>query len=237
VAAGRTAQFRVKAMQSADSRQTTSHEVGFKAADSASNFSIQYPQHLATGAILFEPGEQRRLYRVESGAICHYMRPADGEHEIIEFAFAGDIVGLGHSPTHVSTAKAMVESNVSVITDADLDRALQNDSKLFFKLADAGEREFDYFRNRSLEGDLLPPLERVANYLLAISSIESSEGREATIIADDFSSDFVADQLQISVDTLTTVLLSLQRSGFVDVSDIGLRILDVPGLEKLAATA
>jgi CRP-like cAMP-binding protein len=108
---------------------------------------------------------------------------------------------------------------------------------LFFKLADAGEREFDYFRNRSLEGDLLPPLERVANYLLAISSIESSEGREATIIADDFSSDFVADQLQISVDTLTTVLLSLQRSGFVDVSDIGLRILDVPGLEKLAATA
>jgi len=33
------------------------------------------------------------------------------------------------------------------------------------------------------------------------------------------------------------VLLSLQRSGFVDVSDLGLRILDVPGLEKLAATA
>jgi len=165
------------------------------------------------------------------------MRPADGEHEIIEFAFAGDIIGLGHSPTHVSTAKAMVESNVSVITDADFDRALQNDNKLFFKLADAGEREFDYFRNRSLEGDLLPPLERVANYLLAISSIEISEGREATIIADDFSSGFVADQLQISVDTLTTVLLSLQRSGFVDVSDLGLRILDVPGLEKLAATA
>ena len=52
----------------------------------------------------------------------------------------------------------------------------RNDNKLFFKLADAGEREFDYFRHRSLEGDLLPPLERVANFLLAISSIEDFRG-------------------------------------------------------------
>lgn len=223
-------------MQGAPYPQSVRQDIKFKAAESGSNSSDRH-QHLVTGAILFEPGKPRHLYRVESGAICHYMRPADGEHEIIEFAFPGDIIGLGYSATHVSTAKAMVETDVSVITDADLDLALQQDNKLFFKLADAGEREFDYFRNRSLEGDLLPPLERVASYLLAIASIEGSEGREATVIADDFSSGFVADQLQISVDTLTTVLLSLQRSGFVDVSDMGLRIRDVPGLEKLAATA
>ena len=223
-------------MQSVPSRQIIRQDITFKTAESGSNSPDRY-QHLVTGAVLFEPGQQRRLYRVESGAICHYMRPTDHEHEIIEFAFPGDIIGLGHSTTHVSTAKAMVATNVSIITDADLDLALQKDNKLFFRLADAGEREFDYFRHRSLEGDLLPPLERVASFLLAIASIEGSEGREATVIADDFSSGFVADQLQISIDTLTTVLLSLQRSGFVDVSDVGLRILDLRGLEKLAAAA
>ena len=222
-------------MQSAPSQQTLLPGIAFKLAECGSSPSKPY-QHLATGAMLFEPGQQRRLYRIENGAICHYVRPVDGEHEIIEFAFPGDIIGLGYSPTHVSTAKAMIETDVSIITDADLDLALQQDNKLFFRLADAGEREFDYFRNRSLEGNLLPPLERVASYLLAVASIEGSEGREATVIADDFSSGFVADQLQISVDTLTTVLLSLQRSGFVDVSDMGLRIRDVPELEKLAAT-
>jgi CRP/FNR family transcriptional regulator, anaerobic regulatory protein len=223
-------------MQSVPSRQIIRQDITFKMAENGSNSPDRY-QHLVTGAVLFEPGQQRRLYRVESGAICHYMRPADHEHEIIEFAFPGDIIGLGYSTTHVSTAKAMVATNVSIITDADLDLALQKDNKLFFRLADAGEREFDYFRHRSLEGDLLPPLERVASFLLAIASIEGSEGREATVIADDFSSGFVADQLQISIDTLTTVLLSLQRSGFVDVSDVGLRILDLRGLEKLAAAA
>ena len=117
-------QFRVRDMQSAPPAKSfakTSHSRRLK------TFRILRTdiQHLVTGAVLFEPGQQRRLYRVESGAICHYMRPADHEHEIIEFAFPGDIIGLGHSTTHVSTAKAMVETNVSIITDADLDRALQ----------------------------------------------------------------------------------------------------------------
>jgi CRP/FNR family transcriptional regulator len=192
-------------------------------------------QHVPTGEKLFEPGQHRRLYRVESGAICHYMRTPDGKPQVIEFAFPGDVVGIGHATTHVSTAKAMVDTDVTPITEADLNSALQKDDKLFFHLADAGEREFDYFRNRSLEGDLLPPLERVASFLLAIASINSSEGRDATLIADDISSGYVADQLQISIDTLTTVLLSLQLSGFVAVSDAGLRVLDTTALEKLAA--
>ena len=57
------------------------------------------------------------------------------------------------------------------------------------------------------------------------------------VVADDVSSGFVAEQLQLSIDTLTTVLLSLQRRGLVDVSAKGLRILDVAGLETLAAHA
>ena len=69
----------------------------------------------------------------------------------------------------------MVETSVCVITDADLDRALTNDNRLFFKLADAGEREFDYVKNRSVNADPRSPIQRVANFLLAIVSINAQK--------------------------------------------------------------
>ena len=199
-------------------------------------FPGRFRRPVSAGAIVFQPGDQRRLYRVQSGAICHYSRTADGQHEIIEFAFPGDIVGLGYWPTHVSTAKAIVETSVCVITDADLDRALTNDNRLFFKLEDAGEREFDYLKNRSVNADPRAPIQRVANFLLALVSINVSEGREPVIVGDDVSSGCVAEQLKMTIDTLAKALLGLRRSGLVDVSDKGLRILDIAALETLAAS-
>ena len=204
--------------------------------EQVSEFPGRFRRHVATGATVFQPGEQRRLYRVESGAICHYIRSADGQYEVIEFAFPGDIIGLGCLPTHVSTAKAMVDTCVCVITDVDLDHAFTNNKRLFFRHAEAGEREFDYLRNKSLNANLLPPIQRVANFLLAIVSINASEGRAPLIVTDDISSGYVAEQLQMSIETLATALLSLRRSGLVDVSDSGLRILDIAALETLASS-
>jgi CRP/FNR family transcriptional regulator, anaerobic regulatory protein len=202
--------------------------------EQVAEFPGRFRRHVVMGSTVFEPGEQRRLYRIES-PICHYVRTANGQHEVIEFAFPGDIIGLGRMPTHVSTARAMVETDVCVITDVDLDRALTNDSRLFFKLAEAIDCEFDYLKSRSLNADLLPPIRRLANFLLAIASINVSEGREALIVTDDVSSGYVAEQLQMSIDTLAMELMRLRQSGLLDVLDKGLRILDTAALETLAA--
>ena len=198
-------------------------------------FLYRFRRSVAIGAKAFQPGDQRRLYRVESGAICHYARLSDGQQQVIEFAFPGDIIGLGYLPTHVSTAAAIVESCVSVVTDADLDRALTIDNRLFFRLVEAGEREFDYLKNRTLKADPHPPIQRVANFLLAVVRINVSEGREPLLVADDVSSGYVAEQLQMTIDALAKALLSLRCSGLVELSDRGLRIVDVAALETLAA--
>jgi len=57
------------------------------------------------------------------------------------------------------------------------------------------------------------------------------------IIADDVSSGYVAQQLQMGIDSLAKALLSLRQSGLVDVLEDGLRILDIAALETLAAIA
>ena len=56
-------------------------------------------------------------------------------------------------------------------------------------------------------------------------------------VTDEFSSGYAAEQLRMSIDALSSALLSLRRSGVVDVSESGLRILDIDALETLAADA
>jgi len=56
------------------------------------------------------------------------------------------------------------------------------------------------------------------------------------IVADDVSSGYVAEQLQVTIDALAKALLSLRRSGLVDVSDSGLRILDIAAIGTLATS-
>lgn len=195
-------------------------------------------QNVATASILFKPGDERRLYRVEQGAICHYIQWANGSHDVIEFAFPGDVIGLGNLRTHVSTAQAMVETIVSELEDADLDQALKSDHKLYLRLAAAGEREFEYLREKTLSGGKRTAVERLASYLVAISELAAREGRDPTFVSNEISSGFVASRLQMDIDTLAATLVLLEKQGLVEpMPDGGLRLIDVSALETLADAA
>ena len=189
---------------------------------------------VATGRVLFSPGEKRHLYRVESGAVCHHARWPDGRLEVIEFAFPGDLIGFGYLFAHTSSAVAMVDTVVSTVSDVALSQAMARDSMLGFSLAEAGEREFEFLRMTSRPAVHLPALQALARYLLVISSVNETEGRGGFLALDDVSSDYVARQLHMSSETLSMALLSLARSGLVEMSGNGCCIGDVARLEALA---
>lgn len=194
-------------------------------------------QNVATGAMLFQPGEERMLYRVEKGAICHYVLWADGRHEVIEFAFPGDIIGLGHLDEHSTTAQAMVDTVVSLISEEELNDALDRDDRLSFRFTAAVEREFDYVRERTTSHASITPTARVANLLLAISGINGTEGRDENIICDDLSAGFVAEKLGMSIENLSAALLSLKTQGAIKEAPQGIEIVDRKALERMADAA
>lgn len=190
-----------------------------------------------TGAKIFELGDGRKVFQIERGAVCHFQRWSDGRVDVIEFAFPGDIIGLGYLADHTSSAVAMVDTVVRVMPTETLEQRLVVDDRLALSLAAAGEREFEFLRAKSARTALLPPLQKVANYLLAIASIEQSEGRASVLVSDEVASGFVASQLRMSIDTLSMALLSLRRSGILDLSGNRLTIVDVDRLESVAATS
>jgi CRP/FNR family transcriptional regulator, anaerobic regulatory protein len=192
---------------------------------------------LARGEVLFRTGDKRgKLYRVESGALCHYLRWEDGRREIIEFAFPGDIVGFGHLQSHVSTAQAMVESAVSLVSADEFDDLLETDGQLAARYAAAGDREFDYLREVTVKSGEVKPVERVASFLSALSHMSEVEGRDPTLVAEEIASGDVALHLDMTLDGLVAALRELERRGMVAAADNGrLRIADLRALEKLAA--
>lgn len=185
--------------------------------------------HVATGDVLFQPGDARCHYRVEEGAIFHYIRWTDGSHDLIEVAFPGEIIGLGHLQGHVSTAQAMVDSVVSRVSEEEIADLLDVDDRLPLLLASAGEREFAYMRDTTINSGHRTPVERVANYLLAVA--------DGSVVADDLTSGYVAEQLQMSVDMLSSALVGLERKGLVATAEGGLQITDAAELERVANAA
>ena len=195
---------------------------------------LQVLQDVLIGSILFQPGNVRQLYRVESGAICHYMRWADGRLEIIETAFPGDIIGMGKLSHHVSTARAMVTAVVSVIVESNFEEMLLTDDQLSLRHSIAGEREFDYLRDKAINARKRSPVERVASYLVAISNLNIPEGGEAILIPNEISSGFVAERLQMSLDTLSLALVNLEKRDFIAATPAGLTITNFAALETFA---
>lgn len=193
---------------------------------------------LAAAEILFQDGDTRaRLYRVESGAICHYVRWDDGRHEVIEMAFPGDIIGLGNLEKHVSTAQAMVASSVSVVSLEEFERALEHDGRLAARLAAAADREFEVLRQRAVRPGAVDPVARLAAFLAAMSHMSAREGRDPFVIGDSMTCGVVAERLQMTVDGLSDALVELERRGLVAPSARGLRLKNVVALEALADDA
>jgi CRP/FNR family transcriptional regulator len=193
---------------------------------------------LAPGEFLFAKDEVRGpLYRVETGALCHYIQWDDGRHDIIEFAFPGDIIGFGHLAKHISTAQAIADTVVSVVDARYFEDAIEQDGQLAARVAVAADREFEYVRARATSSGDSKPVERVASLLAVLSHMNVPEGRDPALISCDLASDVAAEQLHMSADKLAGVLGELERRGLVEPSAAGLRILDMSGLEKLADAA
>lgn len=193
---------------------------------------------LKSGEVLFREGETRtKRYQVVRGALCHYMHWDDGHHEIIEFAFPGDIIGFGHLEKHVSTARAMIETLVREVSEYELEQAADMDGSLAARIAAATDREFDVLRERTLGRRERTQSDRAASLLVTLSHINSMEGRDPTLIGDELTSGAVAEQLDTTIDALVAALRDLEVRGVVRATEEGLRITDLDGLEAIARAA
>lgn len=190
---------------------------------------------LAAGETLFREGDARsHVFRVEKGALCVYKSRPDGTQDILEFAFPGDLVGLGYLDSHVSGAQAAMETSLICLSRAMLDPASERNARARARLTAAIDREVTFLRESLARSGQPSPTERVAALFVTLSRYNVYEGREPSLITDSLKCGVVAGYLNMSVDQLALELTEMEARGLIEPCDKGLRLRDLEALEKLA---
>jgi CRP/FNR family transcriptional regulator, anaerobic regulatory protein len=191
---------------------------------------------VAGGSFLFREGEAKtHVYRVEEGAICVYALANRSHQPFIEFAYPGDWIGFGYLEAHVCRARAVAPSRVSCLPLSAIGAIVACDERAEEQLKAALEREFAHVRETTRAREPANPLQRVAAFLLSLSAISRNEGRDPSFIVESTRSGLVADCLTMSLETLSSSLVELERRGLIEPHvPEGLRIRDFAALEAIA---
>jgi CRP/FNR family transcriptional regulator len=194
-------------------------------------------RNLARNELLFETGDLKTdIYRVETGALCIFTKRPNLTTEVIEFALAGDLVGMGFLERHATSARAAVDTKVKCFPRDAMERLTGDDVRAKARLDDAVQREFAFRRDRLVNAGRARPLVRLAAFLIAVSHRNGEEGRDPMLIDDTLNCAVVADYLGVSIDMLALLLVQLETRGLVrPASKYDLRIVDLDRLEALAS--
>ena len=190
---------------------------------------------LSAGDFLFQEGEQRtHTFRVESGGICVYKTLPDGSRDVLEFAFSGDLVGLGYDDSHLTTAQATTQTSVSCLPNTAREPVTEKSRPAKAGVSTTIEREAELIREAVVSACKNRPIERVAALFVTLSHFNTYEGRSPDIITDSLKCGVVAGYLNMSLDLLTAQLTELEAQGLIEPAANGLRLNDLSALEKLA---
>jgi CRP/FNR family transcriptional regulator len=193
---------------------------------------------LRSGEFLFREGDPKTaIYRIESGAICAYDPPEEGGRTPeLELVFTGDWLGLGYLDKHTRRARAVVATRLSCFPLSSADALIAGSARAKERLHQSIEREFEFARREAMEHrERASPVEQVAAFLLGIASVNKSEGRDPSIIVDAMPCGVIADLLAMSIDTLASALVELEKQGLLERWDTtGLRLKNIAALETIA---
>ena len=194
------------------------------------------PRLLEAKEHLFCEGDAAtHVYQVELGHICIYRMLPDGRRQVVDFAYPGDIIGLGALTEHCDSAQAMERTIVRATPLATLHEMAQNDTRLGLKLYEAMARELMAARELLFTVSQRTAAERVAAFLLALSRRNVRRGQSPDEIVLPMTRMDIADFLGLTIETVSRTLTKLRLEGVIDLEQcILVTILNPEALARLA---
>ena len=206
-----------------------------------------FADHLVAGALktfdakehIYREGDAAtHVYRVEAGHVCIYRFLPDGRRQVIDFAYAGDFVGLGALGTHTVNAQATAKTLVRSVPVVALHELARTHTSLGFKLYEALSRELIAARELLFTVSQRTATERLAGFLLALSRRNERRSEKAGEIVLPMTRTDIADFLGLTIETVSRTFTKLRAGGVIDLEQcILVTILDAAALEDLAGGA
>ncbi len=186
--------------------------------------------------VFFEGDPITHIYQVEHGTVCLYKTLHDGRRQIVDFAHAGDFIGLGAGGDHVFNAQAITLTRLRRLPAGALHEVARHNPQIGMQLYRALSDQLLAARDLLLTVGQRNATERLAALLLALSRRNERNGANAGRIALAMTRADIADFLSLTVETVSRTFTKLRQSGIIELAHSSLVVIkDRPALEQLAA--
>jgi CRP/FNR family transcriptional regulator len=191
---------------------------------------------IKAGSALYHAGDKfNALYAVKAGFVKTETLNDDGRVQVTGFYMMGEIFGFDGiaSDTHVCTAVALEDTMVCAIPLERIEHISQEFEQLrrhFYKLM---SREIVRDHTVMMLLGSMQGEERLAAFLLNLSQRLKDRGYSPYDLVLRMKRDEIGSYLGMKVETVSRAFTRFQDQGLLEVRQKNIRILDVPGLQKL----
>ncbi|MBV1693011.1 MAG: Crp/Fnr family transcriptional regulator [Hyphomicrobiales bacterium] len=194
---------------------------------------------LAAKEHLFRSGDAAtHVYRVECGHFCIYRLLPDGRRQVMGFASAGDVIGLGATGDYDCTAQATETSRVASMPVSVLREVARRDAAVGAMLCEAMAEELAAARDVLVMVSHRSASEKLADFLLALSRRNARRGADPDVIVLPMTRIDIADFLGLTIETVSRTFTRFRAEGLIGIEQcILVTIQDHAGLARLAGGA
>lgn len=187
--------------------------------------------------LLLEGARAQSVYIVQAGDFKVCRTAEDGYEQVIDFAGAGDALGLDGLATghYVGTVEALQDAIVYAIPASDL-RALRTANPTFDQhLTETLSAQWGRMRDMAWLMGAMGADRRTARFLLQLSRAMAERGLSRSRLRLPMSRRDIAAHLGLAHESISRAMTSLAASGYLRVYGREVEIIDTAGLEALAA--
>lgn len=185
---------------------------------------------------IFTEGDPKsHVYQVVTGAVCLYKVLPDGRRQVIDFAYGGDIIGLGLGAYELYNAQATVATRVRCLPISALQGIARQDPAIAMRMCEALSDELTAIRDHLVCVVQRSATERLVTFLLALSRRNAARGRDPEVLELPMTRTDIGDFLGLTIETVSRTFSKLKAMGLIEI-DQGTTIR-LKALNELSALA
>ncbi len=199
---------------------------------------IERPRNLSQNAQIYQPGDKfTGFYAVRSGGVKTFLTKKTGEQQILGFHLPGEIFGLDGMETGKQRCYATTMENTSycILPYDQLDQLCEAIPELRHQVCKLLGHEMNCDHSHLLLLGQQTAHERLATFLLSISSRFKHRGYSPTSFMLPMSRHDIAGFLGIAVETVSRLFKSFQEKGIVNINRKQVDIIDIEKLNQMVA--
>ena len=193
-------------------------------------------RRLKRGDSLFKAGDPfHALYAIRSGFLKTMVLNADGREQVTGFQMGGELLGLDGigSGRYNGTAVALEDSEVCVLPFALIEELGREIPAIQRNLHSVLSREIARDHGVMMLLGSMSAEERLGAFLLNLSRRFTARGYSASEFHLRMTREEIGSYLGLKLETVSRLFSRFQAEGLIEVQQKHVRILDIPGLEKL----